>query len=202
MAMAEYMMVNGYTSAANLVVGGLASILDPTGSGNHRWLGLDFHTFGAIPQMAMTVKIIRAFYACLYELTKSLKRVNVAGGTNLFDQTLIQITSDFNRSPLVDQKGSDHGYNGSNISWVSGMISKCDLVGNIKADTEANYLGSWGKAAGVSGITGNQTLRMGNLASTVAAALGVPSPTPNDDPVFVKDDYKKLVRNFNKGTHT
>ena len=206
MAMAEYMMVNGYTSAANLVVGGVSAILDATGTGSSRWLGLDFHRYGAIPQMAMTMKIIRAFYACLYELTQRLKTVKYAGSsTSLFDQTLIQVTSDFNRSARNDLTGSDHGYNGSNISWVSGMISNCDLVGNIQADTETNYQGSWGKAAGVSGITGNQTLRMGNLASTVAAALGVPSPTPNDAAVYVKDAATgKLVRapNFSRGTHT
>jgi hypothetical protein len=206
MAMAEYMFVNGYTSAANMVIGGVAAILDATGTGSQRWLGLDYHRYGAIPQMVMSIKIIRAFYACLYELTQRMKTVRPSSSTSsLFDQTLIQVTSDFNRSARTDLTGSDHGYNGSNISWVSGMISSCDLVGNIQADTNATYLGSWGKAAGVSSLTGNQTIRMGNLASTVASALEVPSPTPNDAPVYVLDSTTgKLVRasNFSRGTHT
>jgi hypothetical protein len=128
----------------------------------------------------------------------------------LFDRTLIQVSGDFNRSARTDMAGSDHGYNGSNYSLHSGMINGIKLVGKIKNDrgqsigqATNDYLGSWGLADKLS-ESDPQPLRIGRVASTIAAALEIPSPTPNDNSLVTKDSNGKLVLdpNLPPGGHT
>lgn len=200
MAVVEYMLMNGYTSAANVLVGDIQGLLldqvtkyEAGGTLNSysRDVSLDMHFMGSVPQMIMLTRYTRAFYACLYELIQQFKTKTAPGGAGtLWDQTLVQLSSEFNRMPKTDQSGSEHGPVGSNMSWFSGMISACDVVGNIKTSTNA---GSWGTSAPVPEFN-NLGFRIPNLASTVAAALDLPSPTPADAPVAVKNAQGKLVR--------
>ena len=61
-----------------------------------------------------------------------------------FDDTLIHVASEFNRSPLYNARGSDHGFNGSGCSLYSGRIENPILIGNIKNDEMEQYQGEWG----------------------------------------------------------
>jgi hypothetical protein len=212
MALAEYMFTRGHTSVANILIEHMGR-LNTANPGNN-----DHHFYGAIPSTIVTIKQIRAFYACLHELITRFKAVSAGtapngSSLNLFDRTLIQVSGDFNRSARNDMKGSDHGYNGSNYSLHSGMIDGIKLVGKIKRDrgTSSNggdhstndYLGSWGLADKLSSQD-PEPLRIGRVASTIAAALEIPSPTPNDNSLVTKNRNGKLELDTNlpPGGHT
>jgi hypothetical protein len=198
MALAEYMFTNGYTSVANILIEHMGGVTGANPGNN------DHHFYGAIPSTIVTIKQIRAFYACLHELITRFKAVSSGtapngSSLNLFDRTVIQVSGDFNRSARTDMTGSDHGYNGANYSLHSGMINGIKLVGKIKSDpgqrggqATDDYLGSWGLADKLSD-SDPQPLRIGRVASTIAAALEIPSPTPNDNSLVTKGSDGKLV---------
>jgi hypothetical protein len=62
MALAEYMFTNGYTSVANILIEHMGGVTGANPGNN------DHHFYGAIPSTIVTIKQIRAFYACLHEL--------------------------------------------------------------------------------------------------------------------------------------
>ena len=68
-------------------------------------------------------KFYCSFAACLGELI-----INKMGGLNSpqFKNTLIQYSSDFNRSPRIDQTGSDHSNHGV-LTYFSGAIQNPDV---------------------------------------------------------------------------
>ncbi len=205
MAVAEFMLTSGYSSTLNIAIGGvenvkLQSYTDSSGTtADKSWgFGLDMHSTGSDLQLVVMAKYTRAYMACMNELITRLKATAVPGGGNLFDKTMIQTSGDFNRTARADRKGSDHGYESSVVSWFSGMVQNLTLAGNIKSETNSGYLGCFGKGASIV-ENSNQELRIGNVASTVSTALGIPSPTPNDISVVSKNSAGKLVATLPMG---
>jgi hypothetical protein len=202
MAITEYMMVNRITSSLAANIGSLSNMnwqqyknitTGAVVNGEISGINLDFHTVGSVMNVFMMTKYYRAVAACLYELITQLKNTARPAGGNLFDRTIIALNGDFNRNGRTDMKGSDHGYNGSSYTIISGMNQQCNVVGNIsRTDTNTNYVGTWGKAAAVS-ANNNRELLIGNAASTVAAMMDLPSPTPNDSAVATKNSTTGLM---------
>ena len=145
----------------------------------------DSHRTGAIANLFLFSKYYQAFSAGLYELRRFLK------DNNLFDQTLLQISGDFNRNSKTNGSGSDHGWQGSNTTLFSGMIEKHQIAGNIKAQTNGNHKGTWGMAAGVDALDG-QDMTFGNVASSISGMLGVNTPSPNSPSLIKKNDRNKV----------
>lgn len=194
MAVSEFMLLNNLTSSINMSADGLHNIqfdsLYDVGAGtsspSNRAVGFDLHQSGSIFTMLHHTKYFRALSACLYEMIGKLKSVTLANGKNMFDHTVISVCSDFNRSPRNDQSGSDHGWQGSNNTFFSGMIQQCEMVGNITHHTSSTHSGTWGKAAPIA-ENNNTELIVGNACSTVAAMLEIDSPSPNSHSVVSKD---------------
>ena len=193
MAIAEFMLTQGLSSSVNIETGNITkaaySNLYNTISKTSRGVSsvsqtLDVHFTGALPALIFFSRYYKAVSACLYELIQSLKSVQTSRG-NLFNNTIISVNSEFNRTPRTDGSGADHGWQGSNYSVFSGMIDQLTVLGNIKS----NNLGTWGLAAPLDELNGREAI-IGNVASTISNMLEVKSPTPNDQAFAVKKNGK------------
>jgi hypothetical protein len=127
-------------------------------------MGNDQHSAGFYPSLYFNVLHHRAVYACLMELVEQLK------GANLFSDTVISLSGDFNRNPRVDMTGSDHGFTGKGFAFLSGAFNGPLIVGNLRNDERKG----WG-AGGVIPQLGRQ-LTLIDTAVTIAHFLRVPPP--------------------------
>lgn len=201
MAIAEYMLVNGYSSSVTLGTnvlrgfryedrvrfgnGQAVSALDQEGV----WES-DEHAGGVAVSVVINSFRYRALAACLYEFISVLK------AKGIFNDTVIEIGGEFNRSPRNDGSGSDHGWWGTAVSLISGAISGPHIVGNVKSagvSSGANYGGSWGAAAPVRVDGADTALGLGHVSSTLAALLRVRSPTPNNMSLLTETQEGALV---------
>ncbi len=182
-ALAEYLIMNDLSSSVTLGVGDLMnlSFLNALDSGtganltanNFRSIN-DAHDTGAYATLFYFSKFYLALSSCMLELVRVLK------ANQKFTKTLIQVSSEFNRSARSNGTGSDHGWRGSNVSLYSGKIQAPEIIGNISAGgTGATYEGTWGVAAPSSEI-GNREINIGNMISSVSTILGIRSVTSND----------------------
>ena len=195
MSIAEYMVKNGYSSCINNTIGESAINLAPTGVNSVRSTGYDPHGVGSYISLFANSARFKAMAACFQELITQLKSVPVKNGT-LFDRTIMTLTSDFNRNGRADGSGSDHGWQGSNYTVFSGMITEPTVLGNIKSDSSDQYKGTWGTAAGVDGNLGRDTI-MGNVISTICTMMDIPSITPNDSSFVMKSSGGKITAKAN-----
>ena len=190
MAVAEYMITQGFTSSVSLATSEFTNMMTSGGyfednnaaAGSRDHFSMDSHGTGAYAGLLMQTKGYRAYSACLYELITKLKEVPTSYG-NLFNQTAIAVTSDFNRAPRNDGFGTEHGYAGSSYTIYSGAIPELTVVGNV-TDSKDYYCGNW-HAAPVDELGGRRAL-IGNVASTFATVLDLKSPTPNDASFVMK----------------
>jgi hypothetical protein len=183
MALTEYVLTQGLSST----VTGMGFHLHSALNGAYFSYQHDQHQAGVAITTLFGTAYFRAVGACLLELTNTLKATRHNSGGTLFDETVIHVAGDFNRSPRIDGSGSDHGFNGSSAMVLSGALSGMQLTGNMYADAGPvfypSYGGTWGFAAGM-GYLGGRTMTIGNIASTICDLLRVPSPTPNDSSLF------------------
>lgn len=155
--------------------------------------GMDSHFIGAVPNLVYTSVYFASLTACLIELTTQLKKKK-AGSTNLYDRTIIHLTSEFDREPRPDLAGSEHGWNGHVSSFFSGSIEKLHVLGNIYANStngESFFQGNktWGYGAPIKALR-NRPIVYGNITSSLSQILGVPTPTPNDNAIFAYQSNK------------
>lgn len=138
----------------------------------------DPHDIGLITETIMNDQFYRLFQSCLLEFVDSLKKAKK------FDNTLIHITSEFDRTPRMDLSGSDHGWQGHTSSFITGKIKGTYLTGNIYAQNpEKDALhygnGTWGAAAPSKELQGRK-MSYRNIISTISYFLGINSITPSD----------------------
>lgn len=185
MAVAEYMVTQGFSSAVNVHSSSILNINSAGGfvpsegnrpTGARANITIDCHEQGAYSNLLIQTRNYRAHSACLYELSQRLKDVSTAQG-NLYQQTSIAVTSEFSRSPRRDGTGSDHGFSGTNYAIYNGSIPEVTVVGNTH-QANSFYTGPW-MAGPVEELGGREAL-IGNVASTFAAMVEMKSPTPND----------------------
>jgi hypothetical protein len=196
-AVIEYVIARGYSTAVmcgignvtglNFEVGNYSSSVTTTPAARSTW-ETDEHFAGSALSLMINSFKFRALAACLFELI----RVLTADGT--FDETVIQIGSEFTRSPRNDQNGSDHGWRGNLMSILSGSIREPSIVGNTRAinppeiSNNDQHFGSWGVAA-LMNLEGTRAeLSIGHATSTVAELLRVKPPVINNHPLIVENN--------------
>ena len=194
-AIAEYMVMGdptlneSFTSAAQLMLSHYANVQFSTSKPVDKVLYLDAHYDGAYVQLYNYTRYYRAIAACIYELIQNLK-----GGTNparnRFKDTVITLTSEFNRIPIASGSGSDHGNAGSNYTLFTGMTDQLQVYGDVH--TPNKNVGTWGAGAPVPEF-GGQVAVIGNAVSSVCSLLDLPTPTPNNVPFVKKDESGKAV---------
>ncbi|MCK6597301.1 MAG: hypothetical protein L6Q37_02970 [Bdellovibrionaceae bacterium] len=156
----------------------------------------DEHYGGAYASLMCQVLTYRGLSAGLLELVDVLKASTV-DGKNLFDETVIHLTSDFNRSPRRDGTGSDHGYWAHHTSVISGAFSGNGPVvtGNILVKnagprgtdnvTSGSSFGTWGAAAPVRFGSEKETVMLKHVTASIAHLLRLePNPWPFNNRVW------------------
>lgn len=200
MAVSEFMITQGLSSSVNvqstnfnnIFLGNAYNLTTKISRMNARIpYSTDVHFTGAHCGVIIFSRYYRAVSACLYELIAQLKAVSIGNGENLFDRTVMTVTSEFNRLPRLDGSGADHGWQGSNYTILSGMIDELTVVGNINT-TDDGKRGTWGVAGPLDELNGREAI-IGNAASTVSTLLEVKTPTPNDMSFVYKQNGKSRL---------
>ena len=199
-AMAEVMFKNNLSSNIISRIGGININSDiilntATGlplSGNiSSWSYDNGHSMGLNIQTLIWSVYTRGLITCLYEFISFLKN------NNMFDSTVITFSSDFARSPQFSGRGSDHGWQANATSIWSGKIKEPTIVGDTMLDatpvTNSTYKNLWGVGR-KSDLLGNY-IGLGNMNTTVADILGIPSNTTNNLSVIKIDNSGKVVTN-------
>ncbi len=162
----------------------------------------DIHENASKITLLKTAALFRGVAAAILELSTQLKAVATTNGSDLWSDTVFQITSDFNRSARTDGLGSDHGFNQMVTSVYSGAIKNGPyVVGNIKkTGLDANFAGTQGVSSSINGYTQNGMPNPLMAASTVAELLAVPhNPYANSAAPLIKVSSSGLILPFGKG---
>lgn len=171
LALAEYILKEGLAASLDVRADSLMSLavqsLTDTSAVN-RNLGLDIHATGAPMVILLMTAYFRGIAAGILEFSEQL-------GTDLWSNTVVQLQGDFGRTARSNGTGSDHGYNQMVTSAFSGAFNNGPIVvGNIKqAGHNANYDGTQGIGAAISGYNQSGIPNTAMAASTVTALLGV-----------------------------
>lgn len=132
----------------------------------------DEHFTGAMPSLYLNVMYYRALGSCLLELIDQIK------ATGQWNNTIIEVAGEFNRSAKRDGSGSDHAFNGASLSLFSGAFSQPLVVGDIIPSVSSNaYRGTWGEGADIDKF--NRKLKLSDVSATIASLLGAPRPNMN-----------------------
>jgi hypothetical protein len=149
----------------------------------------DQHYIGSVVSTMTTTLFYRAFLGCLTEFTANLK------ARNLFDRTVMHISSEFNRTPHATGRGADHGFMGSNATLISGMIKKVGVVGNIqKASYNTTYTGTFGVAKPYVLDGFNRPIQVNDVARTISSMLGVADIVTNGRSLLAPSGKEWILR--------
>ncbi|MEC9282374.1 MAG: DUF1501 domain-containing protein [Bdellovibrionota bacterium] len=182
---AEYALNNGMSNSVHIRVLPWLRLNVSHSAGvsvlNHSF---DAHTFGAMTQIMLMNSFYACFAGCMIELIDQLK------ATGVFNDTVIQFSGEFERRPRQNGIGSDHAGEAQTISLWSGKIDGAQVIGNVQNSNSSTYYGSYGYAApDEEGHVNN----VGNVASTIADILGVPSTSPNNHSLISMSNGKVVV---------
>ncbi len=144
----------------------------------------DSHQTGSLSTFLCDTLMWRAVASTTQELINVIKKTD----SKLWKNTLIHLTTEFEREPGDIDKGSHHGFTGHTSTFFSGSIDRTNVIGNIynishdPTDVSPGC-GTWGKGAPIAAL-GDRTMVYGNIASSIADFLGCPSPMPHEPRVF------------------
>lgn len=136
----------------------------------------DSHETGWLVNTVSCTMFFRGFASCLAELIDRLKSVPGKGGGNLFEETVIHVTSEFDRFPKGMGSFFTHSPRGHVTSFFSGLIPEPAILGNIKVGNASKPAGTMGFAAPVAELGAPISLQ--NIASTVSEMVGVAKIDP------------------------
>jgi hypothetical protein len=131
----------------------------------------DQHYTGSAVSVFVTTLFYRGFLSCLTEFVDFLK------AKNIFDSSVIHISSEFNRIPRNDGSGADHGIDGSTATLISGKFSGGNVIGNIKVDGSGR--GTWGESAPFTLDGDTRPIHVNDVARTITGMLGVDDVATN-----------------------
>lgn len=165
-ALAEFVLLQDLSDSISL--GGL----DPRISwqGITTGFGFDQHTTGAVSGTLINSHWAVAHAACLLELIDQLDR------NKMWQNTVINTSSEFIRSPRTDGSGSDHGTT-MHFNLFSGCIDGPIILGNIAKEgpqakaNQGTYGGTWGEAGDQPEVGGK--IKIEHAHNTIATLLGL-----------------------------
>ncbi|MBT5095434.1 MAG: DUF1501 domain-containing protein, partial [Halobacteriovoraceae bacterium] len=115
----------------------------------------------------------------------------------IFDDTLIHVTTEFEREPAETDSGTHHGVTGHSSTLICGKIEGPQVIGNIydishDPNDVTPSCGTWGKGAPVAELDHNEIV-YGNIASSICKILGISSPTPASKSLVRIDPNSKKI---------
>ncbi len=170
------------------------------GSKKDYFFDLDPHFSGEVPHLLYANVFWFTFASCLSEFVLRLKETPFNSNSSVFDKTLIHLVSEFDREPNPNLSGSEHGWNGHTSTLISGMFEGFNIRGNIKINSSDNMFknsGTWGESATIKELDG-QHLVYGNIASSLASILEIPSSTPKDESLVKKIAGGKVISHLSE----
>jgi len=158
-------------------------------------LAHDSHATGALVALMQFTVMYMGYGACLLELIDRLKATpynasNSADKRTMFDETVIETGSEFDRLPDYTGGGSQHGPWGNTFSFLSGCIPKLSLVGNIRKGDKYPGGGTWGayhQVKGAGGIGLYDNLRATHVANSLCVLLKSKTVSTAEVPVLYLD---------------
>ncbi len=148
-------------------------------NGVARNLDHDSHALGLVPNLMCFSVMYMGLSACLLELIDQLKVTKYSDDPtdlrDMFSETVIQVGSEFDRSPDHTGCGSQHSSTNS-FTYLSGGIKKFQLLGNISQGSKDG--GTWGIAAPVNGVSRNggaEMIRPIHCANSICTMLRIKS---------------------------
>jgi hypothetical protein len=174
-AFTEYVLKNKLSASIAFSVGSIGPFIRQSDGAAMDGMSNDQHYTGLYPSTYFNILRHRAVAACLAELIEQLK------AANLFNNTVISLSGEFNRNPSVDLTGSDHGWTGKSVSLYSGAFSGPLIVGNLTVDDDSSHPGSWGVGGTIAQL--GRQLNLVDQAVTIAHILGVPPPFTSTNPI-------------------
>lgn len=192
-AMIEYITVNKLSDSITASLESFNNMIEM--SGTEISLFFDEHRTGKMLSVIINAVYNRALAACMLELFDQLK------ANNLFEDTVINLCSEFNRKPrgtgptFENQFGNDHGNESQSFSFFSGSIKKMQIIGNIRIDSHLqNYYGTWGARGKNQGMD-SEYIDHSHILSTLSTMLRVPSSASNRQSLVFEEngEFKSLV---------
>jgi hypothetical protein len=153
----------------------------------------DCHETGWLPNVIACNLFYKGMSACLLEFIDVMKAKKTSAGKSLFDETVFQYATEFERAPTDSGSGSQHNFLASVTSLYSGVIKKPEIIGNIYVGRKAPFgsvlpMGTIGCAAPNVGLP-NKIININNISSTLSEMLRVPRIVPRAASlVEVKED--------------
>ncbi len=176
LTIAEFLIQNKLSSGLTLNWGNLRNIKIGTKNVD---ITNDGHNNGAFTSLFLYSKMYQSIAACLNEFTNFLE------GIDELDNSVIQLSGDFNRCARFNGSGSDHGWQGTNTTIISGMIKEHTIIGNCTARASGTYQGCWGEAGEMSFLDGSH-MNFGHVASSIATMLDCKSTSENNPSLVQK----------------
>jgi hypothetical protein len=150
----------------------------------------DQHVTGSLSTTYFNAMMFSALGSCLLEFVDFLK------SKGLYDSTLIEIASEFNRSPKASDGGADHAFMGASSILFSGSIKGPQIIGNIaQEDRTGIYRGATYGNGAPNPELGGSSLSPAQRASAIAAIIGVAPPIPSAKSAVKKEREGKVVPN-------
>ena len=149
----------------------------------------DEHDTGAYSSVLVHTCAYRGIGAAILEFREKMRRSQTSQGKNLWEETLIHMTSDFARAPKKNALGSDHGWWGHTASIFSGSFTNGPVItGNIQVQNRGasetssvvnTYSGTWGAAAKVDFGSEKEYASLKHVLASISQVLRLnPNPWP------------------------
>lgn len=186
-AVTEYVILNDLSRSISLSLGQMSNL--SLNGNTSRISRFDEHNTGKMITLYMNTMYYRALASCVLELIDQLK------ANSLFNDTVIDVGGEFNRSPRRNMFGSDHGWQGASVTVYSGAIQGPLIIGNLlKQGPSAAYPGTWGYGGGVPQLAGSQ-VGLAHVGATMGTLLRAPSPVTSTGPlvVFQGNDLQAII---------
>jgi len=163
---------------------------------------LDSHTIGSLANFLTSSMFFYTFSGCLNELISVIKTKN-NNNENLFDETVIHVTSEFDRVPNENLDGSGHNEQAHVSTFYSGIIEGPIVLGNIYAGLtkvqDPSFYGTIGNSAPVKEL-GNQKVGISNVSSTLSTLIKV-KPIVGRSPSLVEVKDGKVLPKIERATN-
>jgi hypothetical protein len=145
----------------------------------------DSHGSGWLTHVIACNLFYRGLSACFLEFIDQMKSKKISGSTSLFDETVFQYATEFERAPTNEGAGTQHNFLGCATSLFSGIIKKPEVIGNIYAGKKIPVnttlpLGTIGTAAPIKALN-NRKITISHISSTLSEVLRVPKVSSRAD---------------------
>lgn len=154
----------------------------------------DSHGSGWLTHVMACNLFYRGLSSCFLEFIDQMKSKKISGSTSLFDETVFQYATEFERAPNNDGAGTQHNFLACATSLYSGIIKKPEVIGNIYTGSKIPVnttlpLGTIGTAAPINALN-NRKISISHISSTLSEMLRVPKVSSRADSLVAVENGK------------